>query len=219
MFIYSFEIVMSELLFECYDVPSISYSIDSLNSFKRNKMHSDGLIISFGYHTTHVIPVLNNKCISTKARRINIGGYHIITFLFRLMQLKYPVHLNAITISRMEALMQGHCSVSTDYIENLKKWAHLDFYEQNVKKIQLPYTMPAQPTILTAEQKMERRRELSKRLTEIKAKKREEQLVEDEEQIIIMSNIKNLYIMGDLQRFEAALKENDIANLEELEVM
>ncbi|XP_055856097.1 actin-related protein 5 [Episyrphus balteatus] len=209
--------LMSELLFECYDVPSVCYSIDSMNSFTKNKIGPNGLIISFGYHTTHVIPVLGNKNISTKARRINIGGYHIITFLFRLMQLKYPVHLNAITISRMESLMQGHCSVSKDYMENLKKWSHLDYYEQNVKKIQLPYTLPTQPTIVSAEQRMEKRRELSKRLTEIKAKKREEQLVEDEEQIIIMSNIRNLYVMGDLKRFEAALRENDIANLEELE--
>ncbi|XP_055917428.1 actin-related protein 5 [Eupeodes corollae] len=209
--------LMSELLFECYDVPSVCFSIDSMNSFKKNKRGPNGLILSFGYHTTHVIPVLDNKLISTKARRINIGGYHIITFLFRLMQLKYPVHLNAITISRMEALMQSHCSVSKDYIENLRKWSHIDYYEQNVKKIQLPYTLPTQPTVVSAEQRMEKRRELSKRLTEIKARKREEQLLEDEEQIIIMSNIKNLYIMGDLKRFGDALRENDIANLEELE--
>lgn len=209
--------LMSELLFECYDVPSVCYSIDSLNSFKKNNTGCNGLVISFGYYTTHVIPVLDNKCISTKARRINIGGYHIITFLFRLMQLKYPVHLTAITISRMEALMQGHCSVSKDYIENLKEWSQLDYYEQNVKKIQLPYTLPTQPTVLTAEQKLEKRRELSKRLTEMKAKKREEQLIEDEEQIIIMSNIKKLHSVGDLKLFEAALAENDIADLEELE--
>lgn len=143
--------VMSELLFECYDVPSICYGIDSLFALKHNKIGENGLIISCGYHTTHVIPVLNNEIITQKVRRINLGGYHIITFLHRLLQLKYPVHINSISLSRIEWLMHNHCSIALDYIDELKKWSSIDFYDEHVQKIQLPYNTPVAVTTLTGE--------------------------------------------------------------------
>ena len=93
---------MSELLFECYNIPALNYSVDSLLSYKAYSNLANGLIISFGYHTTHIIPVLNGKCDPGRSRRINLGGFHIINYLHRLLQLKYPSHFNAITISRAE---------------------------------------------------------------------------------------------------------------------
>lgn len=132
---------MSELLFECYDIPSVSYGIDSLFSFQHNQTGGNGIIISFGYYTIHVIPVLDGKMYADKTRRINLGGFHMITFLHRLLQLKYPVHTNAISISRVEWLLHNYCSVAYHYIDDLRKWAGLEYYEQNVKKIQLPYNV------------------------------------------------------------------------------
>uniref|UniRef100_T1GGI9 Uncharacterized protein n=1 Tax=Megaselia scalaris TaxID=36166 RepID=T1GGI9_MEGSC len=105
---------MTELLFECYDVPSICYAIDSLCSYKRNNIPKDSLIVSFGYHSVHVIPVLNNKVIYTKVRRLNLGGFNMINYINRLMQLKYPVHLTAITLGKMEDLLKNHCSLRED---------------------------------------------------------------------------------------------------------
>ena len=133
---------MSELLFECYDVPAICYGIDSLFSFAHNNLGKSGLIVSFGYYTIHVIPVLDGIAQYTKIRRINLGGYQIISFLHRLLQLKYPVHLNAISLSRIEWLLHTHCSIAYDYSEELQKWSTLEYYEKNVKKIQLPYNAP-----------------------------------------------------------------------------
>lgn len=130
---------MSELLFECYNVPSLCYGVDSLFSFKYNKFGENGLIVSIGYYTIHIIPILNGEVVSTKMRRINLGGFHMITFLHRLLQLKYPVHANAISLSRIEWLLHNHCSVAYDYIDELQKWSSLQFYEKNVKKIQLPF--------------------------------------------------------------------------------
>lgn len=140
---------MSELLFECYDVPAVCYGIDSLFSFAHNNLGENGLIISIGYYTTHVIPVLGGIPQYTKIRRINLGGFQIITFLHRLLQLKYPVHVNAISLSRIEWLLHTHCSVAYDYLEELKKWSSLEFYEKNVKKIQLPYNAPINSTNVT----------------------------------------------------------------------
>lgn len=134
--------VMSELLFECYDVPSICYGIDSVLSFTHNNHGGNGLIVSLGYYTVHIIPVLHGITQHTKIRRINLGGFQVITFLHRLLQLKYPVHVNAISLSRIEWLLHTHCSIAYDYMDELKKWSSLQFYEQNVKIIQLPFNAP-----------------------------------------------------------------------------
>lgn len=211
--------VMSELLFECYSIPSVSYGIDSLFSFTHNQIGENGLIICCGYHTTHVIPVLNGRVISTHARRINLGGYHMTTYLHRLMQLKYPVHVNAITLSRIEWLLHNHCSIAVDYTAELKKWSSLEFYEKRVKKLQLPFNLPTSQATLTAEQKIEKKRELAKRLADLNARKREEKLVEDEDQLQRLLAARELYEEGELNEFNFVLHENQIPNYEELEKM
>lgn len=60
--------VMSELLFEGYQVPAVSYAIDSLSSFYYSGA-KDGLVISSSTVSTHVIPVLNGKGILSNAKR------------------------------------------------------------------------------------------------------------------------------------------------------
>lgn len=96
---------MAELLFECYDVPSVAYGVDFLWSYQHNSCPPDGLIISMGYYTTHIIPILNGKAEVANSRRINVGGYHVTFYLHRLLQLKYPAHLNAITPCRAEVVL------------------------------------------------------------------------------------------------------------------
>ncbi|XP_031622283.1 actin-related protein 5 [Contarinia nasturtii] len=211
--------LMSELLFECYDVPAICYGIDSLFSFKHNNLGENGLIVSIGYYTIHIIPVLNGVAQYTKIRRINLGGFQIITFLHRLLQLKYPVHVNAISLSRIEWLLHTHCSVAYDYLEELKKWSSLEFYEKNVKKIQLPYNAPVNSTnvTLTAEQKNEKKREMAKRLVEMNARKREERLNEDRQQLEKLINIKRCYERGEMKEYQKGLRQNLLSNREELE--
>lgn len=210
---------MSELLFECYNVPAATYGIDALFSLNHNRSAPDALIVSFGYHTTHVIPVLGGSIVADRVRRINIGGFHMITYMHRLMQLKYPVHTTSVTLSRIEWLLHQHCSVAVDYMESLRQWACIDHYEQNVKRIQLSFTMPAASTTLTAEQKFEKKRELAKRLADINARKREEKLIEDEDQLQKLMVVRELYEDDeDYEQFMEALHELEIPNIDELEV-
>lgn len=210
---------MSELLFECYNVPSVCYGIDSLFSFSFNEgSNGTGLIVSIGYTTTHVIPYIDGKHIADKIRRINLGGYHMITYMHRLLQLKYPVHVNNITLSRGEELIHGHVFIAYDYKETLQKWASHDFYEKNIKKIQLPFSQVVAPPTMTAEQKTEKRKEMSRRLAEINARKREEKLAEDEEQLQRLEEILENYDDDeDEEEFEVGLKEFEIKTYEELE--
>ena len=62
----------------------------------------DSLILSCGYQTSHILPVLDGRIVSQCCRRINIGGCHIDGYMQRLLQLKYPGHLAAVTLSRAE---------------------------------------------------------------------------------------------------------------------
>lgn len=95
---------MSELLFEYYHVPSVAYGIDALFSYHYNNddNSSNGLIVSFGYQTTHVLPVLGGHLQPSFCRRLNYGGATIDGFLQRILQLKYPGHAAAITLTRAE---------------------------------------------------------------------------------------------------------------------
>lgn len=142
---------MSELLFECYSVPGISYGIDALFSYNYSDKppKEDALLISLGYHTMHIIPVLGGRVIFGNSRRINTGGYHVVSFLHRMLQLKYPAHANAITLSRAEELLHTICLIAADYREELNKWLHPEYYEKNTKIIQLPYTATICQTGLT----------------------------------------------------------------------
>lgn len=69
--------VTSELMFEQYNVPTLTYCIDSIMSFYQNNFPSipnapfdqDGLIISFNTASTSVIPILSGRGILSQAKR------------------------------------------------------------------------------------------------------------------------------------------------------
>ncbi|VDI69529.1 Hypothetical predicted protein [Mytilus galloprovincialis] len=97
---------MSELLFECYNIPQVSYGIDAMFSLYANHDRMEdinSLIVSCGYQTTHLLPVLGGRLDASQCRRINLGGYHLETFMQRLLQLKYPGHFAAVSLNRAEA--------------------------------------------------------------------------------------------------------------------
>lgn len=68
--------VTSELMFELYSVPSLTYCVDSVMSFYHNNIPtpptpftSDGMIVSFNTASTSVIPMLDGKGILSHAKR------------------------------------------------------------------------------------------------------------------------------------------------------
>ncbi|XP_073848208.1 actin-related protein 5 [Musca autumnalis] len=173
---------MNELFFECYGVPSLCYGIDSALAWQHNRSASEenSLIVNFGYHTTHVVPILRGHLQHDKIRRLNLGGYQMISYLYRLLQMKYPAHLNAISWTRMEDIFHNHSSVAVDYLGELRKWDNLEYYNAQVKKIQLPYTAPVAPNPLAAEEKLKRRKEMAKRLIEANQKRLREKKGEEQ---------------------------------------
>ncbi|GLH02555.1 Actin-related protein 5 [Gryllus bimaculatus] len=221
--------LMSELLFECYGVPSVCYGVDALFSFQHNHPNcKTALIVNCSYHTTHILPFIDGRVDPTRARRINIGGFHIINYLHRLLQLKYPAHYTAITPSRAESfiprlppqeLVHDQTFVAEHYMEELSRWADTDYYEAHVVRVQLPYTIAPVAPGLSAEQQRERRRELARRLVEINARKREERLAEDEEQLNQLLAVQDLVEEGEEEEFQQALDSYGLSNLADLQKM
>nr|CAH7747894.1 unnamed protein product [Callosobruchus chinensis] len=207
--------LMTELLFECYDVPGITYGVDTLFAYHHRieKPKSDALILSLGYQTCHVVPILDHKVVFENIRRINTGGWNVVTFLHRILQLKYPAHATAITLSRAEELLQTICEVAEDYREELKKWFNTEYYENHIMKIQLPFT-----SMSAIEQQKERKRELARRLTEINARKREERLAEDQEKLRQLLEVQEVIDFGaEKPEIENLLAEVHMKSLQELQ--
>lgn len=48
-------------------------------------------------------------------KRVNVAGSQAASYLQRLLQLKYPGHLAAITLSRVEELLHEHSYIAVDY--------------------------------------------------------------------------------------------------------
>ncbi|XP_043213325.1 actin-related protein 5-like [Amphibalanus amphitrite] len=180
---------MSELLFECYRVPSISYFVDALASLRYNQPDCrDALVISCGYHTTHVIPVLDGRMDAGNARRIGVGGFLMTSYLQRLLQLKNPSALAAITLSRAEELLHELVLFSGDYGSDLRLWADPAHQKEHTRPVQLPVTMatgseqprPSQPAAGEAKDK---KLVAKARMHEMHMKKRQALISEDERRL------------------------------------
>nr|XP_031543689.1 actin-related protein 5 [Vicugna pacos] len=212
--------MMSELLFECYGIPKIAYGIDSLFSFYHNKpksLISSGLIISSGYQCTHILPVLEGRLDARNCKRINLGGSQAAVYLQRLLQLKYPGHLAAITLSRTEEILHEHSYIAEDYFEELQKWRCPDYYEDNVHKMQLPFSSKLLGSTLTSEEKQERRQQQLRRLQELNARRREEKLQLDQERLDRLLYVQELLEEGQMDQFHKALMELNMDSPEELQ--
>ncbi|XP_038605969.1 actin-related protein 5 [Tachyglossus aculeatus] len=212
--------MMSELLFECYHVPKVSYGIDSLYSFYHNRQKNspfNGLVISSGYQCTHILPVLKGRLDAKNCKRINLGGNQSAIYLQRLLQLKYPGHLAAITLSRMEEILHEHSYIAEDYGEELQKWKSAEYYEDNVHKMQLPFSSKLLGSTLTAEGKQERRQQQVRRLQELNARRREEKLQLDQERLDRLLFVQELLEDGQVDQFHKALVELNMDSAEELQ--
>ncbi|CAH6776872.1 Actr5 [Phodopus roborovskii] len=212
--------MMSELLFECYRIPKVAYGIDSLFSFYHNMPKnalSSGLIISSGYQCTHILPILEGRLDAKNCKRINLGGSQAAGYLQRLLQLKYPGHLAAITLSRMEEILQEHSYIAEDYGAELQKWRCPDYYENNVHKMQLPFSNKLLGSTLTAEEKQERRQQQLRRLQELNARRREEKLQLDQERLERLLYVQELLEDGQMDQFHKALIELNMDSPEELQ--
>ncbi|KAM6982193.1 actin-related protein 5 [Tautogolabrus adspersus] len=215
--------MMSELLFECYHVPYVSYGVDSLYSFYHNNTQMNlqpphtGIILSSGYHCSHILPVINGRFDAVNSKRVNVAGSQAASYLQRLLQLKYPGHLAAITLSRVEELLHEHSYTAVDYHEELEKWRSPEFYEREVHRMQLPFTSKVPGGCVSVEERQERRAQQLRRLQEINTRRREEKLQQDQERLDRLTAVQELLEDGLLDQFHRSLMELNMDSAEELQ--
>uniref|UniRef100_F6UT25 Actin-related protein 5 n=1 Tax=Monodelphis domestica TaxID=13616 RepID=F6UT25_MONDO len=180
---------------------------------------SPGLIDTLGYQCNHILPVLkgNVELDAKNCKRINLGGSQAAAYLQRLLQLKYPGHLAAITLSRMEEILHEHSYIAEDYVEELQKWRSPEYYENNVHKMQLPFSSKLLGSTLTSEEKQERRQQQLRRLQELNARRREEKLQLDQERLDRLLFVQELLEDGQMDQFHKALVELNMDSPEELQ--
>lgn len=210
--------LMSELLFECYGIPSVTYCVDGLLSYHRNNHDKhDGLLVNIGNYTTHIIPILNGCADPGSSRRIRMGGLHLTKFLWRWLQLRFPQHLNAITLSRAEEVLHNHMYIAEDYMSEISKWSDVNYYEKCVRRIQLPFVAAPVSTV-SVEQQRERRKEAARRLVELNAKKREEKLMEDEAELTRLIELEEAMeeFTPDEPEYQHALEEAEVTSPDDL---
>ncbi|KAM4563500.1 actin-related protein 5 [Odontesthes bonariensis] len=215
--------MMSELLFECYRVPYVSYGVDGLYSFYHNNSQRKlqpphtGIVLSSGYHCSHILPVINGRLDAANSKRVNVAGSQAASYLQRLLQLKYPGHLAAITLSRMEELLHEHSYTAVDYHDELEKWRSPEFYEREVHRMQLPFSGKVPGGCVSVEERQERRAQQLRRLQEINARRREEKLQQDHERLDRLLAVQELLEDGLLDQFHKSLVELNMDSAEELQ--
>ncbi|KAL3872233.1 hypothetical protein ACJMK2_040169 [Sinanodonta woodiana] len=210
---------MSELLFECYHVPKVAYGVDALFSLLNNHPapeKANSMIVDCGYQTVHLLPVIGGQLDPSNCRRINLGGAQLDVFMQRLLQLKYPGHSAVLTLSRAEEILRDHCYIAKDYQAELDDWVSNEYYDENVHKIQLPYTnVPGSQ--ISAQQQKERRDQQIKRLKELNNKKRMEKLAAEEESLQQLMSVQELLEDDDEDTFNRALAEAGYETTDELQ--
>eukprot|EP01083_Nonionella_stella_P141693 437056_1 len=129
---------MSELLFECYGVPSVCYGVDDLFSFYQNAGDlSDSLIVRSSASATYVVPVVGGRPSVSQSSRISIGGVDAVDCLVSHLHMRYPQHKAMLTKQRCEQLIHSQTYMSTDYAADLAGLA--SSADHNRVVIQLPY--------------------------------------------------------------------------------
>lgn len=99
----------------------------------------------------------------------------------------------------------------------MQKWQCPDYYENNVHKMQLPFSSKLLGSTLTAEEKQERRQQQLRRLQELNARRREEKLQLDQERLERLVYVQELLEDGQMDQFHKALMELNMDSPEELQ--
>lgn len=209
---------MNEILFECYNAPSVAYGIDCLFAYRYNR-GTDGLIVSSAHNSTHIVPVLNSKALLSSCSRLNWGGAQAIDYMLKLMKLKYPTFPARLTEHQMEELLHKHCYVSQDYDRELKGYLDWTGLEDRDHVIQYPYTEHVIPE--KSEEELariaERKKESGRRLQEQAAKMRLEKLMKKEQELEYYKELQRSLANESKREVKRILEAEDLKDEAHLE--
>ncbi|KAF9242378.1 hypothetical protein BU15DRAFT_43994 [Melanogaster broomeanus] len=190
----------SELMFEQYSVPSLAYCVDSIMSFYQNNrpqmldvpFEADGLVISFNTASTSVIPILSGKGVLSQAKRIPWGTQQSTEYLLKLVQLKYHSFPTRVTSMQANWMLHNFCEFATDYTSTLRSLKIPANLRASERIVQFPFSLPVveEKTEEELARATEKRKEQGKKLQEMAAKNRTEKLLQKENDLQYLLNLK-----------------------------
>lgn len=203
--------MLNEVMFECYQAPSVTMGIDSLFSYCYNK-GSSGIIVSSSHTSTHIIPVLDKKPILQSCARLNWGGSQAHEYLFRLIRLKYPNFTGKMTTEQMEYYIKEYCYLSKDFDREMSTfldWSGLE-EERNII-IQYPYTeqVVVEKSAEDLARIAERKKESGRRLQEQAAKMRLEKLIRKEQELTYYQQLHADYTNAPTKKEQRRLLDDE----------
>lgn len=204
--------VMSEILYELYNVPSVAYGVDSLFSYRYNE-GSTGLVVSCANMSTHLIPVVDKVPLISHATRLDWGRAQCAEYLQRLLKAKYPGLLTSgkVTDTQIEDLVKDHCYVSQDYARETTKMLEWSGLEDRDRIVQLPFQEKevVQKTEEEIRRAEEKRREGGRRLAEQAAKMRLEKLKRKEQELEYFKQLQEQIQESTKKDARALLEEEE----------
>ena len=119
---------MTELIFELYGVPSLTYGIDMMFSYYYNNYENvknktglgNCLIISSSNQVTHILPIIENKIDIKNTKRISIGSENAKDLLMKSLQLKYADIKQKLTNEVIQEIYHKYTMSAIDYEQELK---------------------------------------------------------------------------------------------------
>lgn len=217
---------MSELLFEAYNVPCVAYGIDALfgahhSSLKQlGRPLEDGVVVSCGHGTTHILPVVSGRLDAAHSQRINLGGVNVVAYLNRLLQLSHPPLLPHLTLTRAQEMVHSHCYLAIEYSTELQDWAS-GGRSDDIRVAQLPYSPSlATPLLVDAAGKetrdKQRRERAREQLLKINQRKREEKIAEYEMELEKLLSVQGEREQIDPEEYSLLLEETGFPSHEAL---
>lgn len=157
--------------------PALTYGIDALFSYSYNGGRS-GLVVSSGNTSTHMIPVIDGKGITSMTTRLNWGGAQGTDLMLKLLQLKYPTFPAKLQTWHAEGLVMDHCYISGDYKEEVKDYLKPEMLEEKDRVVQFSFTetVVVEKSQEELDKLAEKRKESGRRLQEQAAKMRLEKV-------------------------------------------
>ncbi|BGP57001.1 hypothetical protein JCM8202_004564 [Rhodotorula sphaerocarpa] len=217
--------LMSELLFEGYSAPSVSYSIDSLMSLyatSPDPTSADALVISSSTASTHVIPVLGGQAIMTSAKKLNWGGSQAAEYLLKLMQLKYPSFPGRLSSYQSGIMYRDHSyHAAPSYAAHLADLASSpQALVAEDRTVQFPFVAGVGSTEKTEEElenQKRKREEATKRLKEQAARQRQEKLERHQEELVAFTELHEARGTVTKVEYDQKLRAAGFSSLADLE--
>ncbi|KAJ1937542.1 Nuclear actin-protein involved in chromatin remodeling, partial [Linderina pennispora] len=202
---------MSELLFECYNVPSVTYGVDAAWSYYQNSgtLNDDALIVDTGNVASHVIPLYDARIHTNHTKRLNLGGQAMDEHLLKLLQLKYPTFPMKITEWQAHQLIDRFAYVADDYDRELAGFLSPDFLKEHDQIVQFPFPIPAldERTAEEIELRREQRRQQMKKMQENLARKRQEKVEQREQELQSLTALRESKSELETGEFVMQLKD------------